>query len=764
MTDTPSLGRRAVLAGAAWSAPVVVLLASSPAYAVSGSRTVRVTVWRPSLLAGEVSGIQVDVRAQDGRPAPGAPVALSVSGIPAFFDQSVGTTDAYGTFSTVMRVRTTCDPGTGLVTASVGGNGETASFSVVRRAVIRHSVDGSSTALVALPHGSQDAIVAPENRGMPHSDPQPTGRWVRAGDVLTVDVDASPSWWLELAIGSRGPMAVFDSDGSGELSRTVLHGGTNTVTADRSGLVFIVNYSEWSAVDVSISGGSPNPVWIDGFTDRTEFDGQMNDWSDAPIVTHVADRVFADVQRRAIDAPDVASVYDPAAVISRLDEIRLLTDGVYGLSYDAVGVARKHPGRIYIAGPDSGGAYAFATTQWLSLHVSSGASKALVTGSDLWVLWHEMGHTYQTPDYTWSGLGEVTVNISSLALQKRMTGENMLDKSPDIQDRIARYFSQPVADRDFGALTAESPFFPLFLFDQLRRSFGDDFYPALSQYYRVRRAKGIARPQSDRQKIDAFATAASTVSDRDLGPFFQAWGLTVSEEILAEIARLPALTHDIWTYVLSTDAPIERNVPYNPPTGALSSGVTSVYLGDVTASVSVDDLRSISGAPSTVVARGVVAAQIGPGAGRVYAVLQSAEGTQEVLQRVVAVTAVSALEFVGFYDVMIGSIAISAEGTHLVATSLGNQAHPIYFAGVEYYTVEFCNADGIVLASATVRGEDTAEPVVRALHGMPCGEGDVVRVTAAEPGRVRVYRDSAWTTTLTLTTTVLQIVGGCFVV
>ncbi len=82
---------------------------------------------------------------------------------------------------------------------------------------------------------------------------------MRSGEVLTVEVDGSPSWWLELNIGTRGPMQVFGADGSEGMASTVLTGGTNTITADRSGIVFVTNHSEWSAVPLVISGGHPHP-------------------------------------------------------------------------------------------------------------------------------------------------------------------------------------------------------------------------------------------------------------------------------------------------------------------------------------------------------------------------------------------------------------------------------------------------------------------------------------------------------------------------
>lgn len=765
MADPVPIRRRTVLTGSLWAVPTVALATTTPAYAVSGTYVVAVTVFRSTLLQGEVSAVTVSVRDAGGVPARGVATALTVSGIPAFLEETVGTTGDDGTFSSLLRVRTICDPGSGIVTATAGSNSAAAAFTVVQRALITHASDGSSTTVIALPHGSQGEIIAPEARGMAHSDPQPTGRWVRAGDLVSVDVDGAPSWWLQLAIGSRGPMAVFGTDGSEGLSQTVLHGGVNTITADRDGVLFLINNSDWSSVTVRITGGRAQPVWVQGESTTEDFDRQLREYADAPMVTHVASRVFADVQRRVIDGRGEGASYDPAVMTQRLDRIRELTDAFYGLSYDAVGVARKHPGRIYIAGPDSGVAYAFATNQWLSLHVDSGASRALVTGSDLWVLWHEVGHTYQTPEYTWSGLLEVTVNISVLALQKQMTGENMLDESPGIRQRISRYLALPLSERDFVSLTAESPFHPLFLFDQLRRSFGPDFFSAVGQFYRVRRALGSPQPTSDAEKMDTFVWVTSVVANRDLVPFFREWGVPVSPETVAKTEGLPPLTHDIWTPMLTTEAPVETVVAYNPPTGTLSATVSSVYLGETEAPrLTVDDLSSVRGSRSRVVARPVTALEIGESVGRVAAVLESDEGTQDVLQRTVAVRAVSALEFVGFYDVTIGWIALSADASRYVATSLGNQAHPIYFADRVYYSVELRGADGQVRASAVVRGVDTADGVVTALNGQPCREGDTLVISAAEPGRVRVFQESARTGTLSSNPQEVLVSGGRFAV
>ncbi len=65
--------------------------------------------------------------------------------------------------------------------------------------------------------------------------------------------------------------------------------------------------------------------------------------------------------------------------------------------------------------------------------------------------------------------------------------------------------------------------------------------------------------------------------------------------------------------------------------------------------------------------------------------------------------------------------------------------------------------------TVSVKGEDTAQAVADALHGVPCGEGDELVIRAAEPTRVRVYQDSNRVGTLTSNPTTVRISGGRFV-
>jgi len=759
--------RRTVLVAGAWAIPVVGLSAAVPVHAAaSQTDQVALTLSRAALYPDETATVGVTSVGSDGKPRAGDAVSLSL-GDPGrlVIDRPTGVTDASGVYTTTVRVRTDAAPGSLGISASTSSGSASAALEVRPVTVIRHDETGSSTRVLALPHGYQDAIVAVENRGFAHSDLQPTGRHVRSGEVVRVVVDSGAPSTLSLAIGTRGPWTSFNGGGNTDLSVAALAPGTQDVTASQDGIVYVINHSDTQTAGLTVSGGSAHPVWVKDRTTSAEFTAQLSAWA-APVVTLVGDRVFIDVQRRVID--DMASrnvAWDPATALMLLDRVLSSTCDVYGLTYAAVGVARKHAGRVHFSGADSGAGWAFATSQWLCFQVDTGASEALLADSDSWGIWHEVGHTFQTPSYTWSGLGEVTVNISSLALQQRHTGHHRLDEWPEAKDRIAQYFAQPVADRSFAQLTDENPFYPLFLFDQLRQSFGEGFYPAVDQAYRVRRIRGLSMPASDQDKKDLFAQVASQVADRDLGPFFTAWGVPLTASVLSALGSHPALQNQIWTAIDSRDAHREREVGYNLPVGALSAESVSLYLGDrTTSSGEVTGLSTLAGSASALVARECVAINVGPEEGRLLALLQASDATQEALWRTVPVTVASALEFVGIYDVRAGWIGMSRDGKRLVVTSTGVAPHDYYFKGKLYYQVTLQNSRRQTLVTVTVNGDDTHDKVVRALDGLSVSNGYRLVVNAAETWRVRVYADSAQTGTLSSAPQTLTIRNGRFVV
>jgi hypothetical protein len=153
-----------------------------------------------------------------------------------------------------------------------------------------------------------------------------------------------------------------------------------------------------------------------------------------------------------------------------------------------------------------------------------------------WGMFHEMGHNHQQRDWTFSGTGEVTVNLFSLyVLETCCPGaeKHGAVRSDRLEKRIRKYFA---SGAKFDRWKRE-PFTALCMYIQLRNAFGWDAYKKVFAEYRALPAS--ERPKSDDEKRDQWLVRMSRTVGRDLGAFFQAWGVPTSEKARASIAALP---------------------------------------------------------------------------------------------------------------------------------------------------------------------------------------------------------------------------------
>lgn len=141
-------------------------------------------------------------------------------------------------------------------------------------------------------------------------------------------------------------------------------------------------------------------------------------------------------------------------------------------------------------------------------------------------LYHEVGHTYQMSEFRWSGLTEVTVNISALAVQEAMGYGNRLD-TPGIRSALQTYRATPIAQRSYAGIS--DLFLKVLMFDQLRRGFGPHFYAQLAQTFRLENALGIPEPEGELAVQQHFMITAASVTDRNLTPFFEEWGCRLTQ-------------------------------------------------------------------------------------------------------------------------------------------------------------------------------------------------------------------------------------------
>ncbi|GJQ28784.1 MAG: hypothetical protein HBSAPP03_06680 [Phycisphaerae bacterium] len=160
-----------------------------------------------------------------------------------------------------------------------------------------------------------------------------------------------------------------------------------------------------------------------------------------------------------------------------------------------------------------------------------------------WGLLHELGHNHQVGDWTFDGTGEVTCNLFALhAIDTICTppagsrGHPGVNTPPSFANHLA-------AGAPFDAWKRD-PFLALHMYVQLEQAFGWETYKRVFAEYRdLPRAE---RPKHDADKRDQWMVRFSRACGKNLGPFFQAWGVPTSDAARASIADLPAWMPENW--------------------------------------------------------------------------------------------------------------------------------------------------------------------------------------------------------------------------
>ena len=159
-----------------------------------------------------------------------------------------------------------------------------------------------------------------------------------------------------------------------------------------------------------------------------------------------------------------------------------------------------------------------------------------VKGGD-WGLFHEIGHNHQHPDWTFDGTGEVTVNLFTLYIIETVVGRVPGYKVRWTDDELFEIFRKHrTAGAPFQKWKSD-PFLALAMYVQLQKEFGWDAFKKVFAEYRD--LPQNERPRNDDEKRDQWMVRFSKTVGKDLGPFFQAWGVPVSTAARNSIRNLP---------------------------------------------------------------------------------------------------------------------------------------------------------------------------------------------------------------------------------
>ena len=379
----------------------------------------------------------------------------------------------------------------------------------------------------------------------------PTGIYVKPNEQVTIEVSGTQK--IRAIIGTHQ----YDKEWGKEVT---LSPGSNTISSPNGGLLGFDNPQDTGTVKVKVTqGGSPVPFFELGKHTKEDWIAMMNKYPDAHAVQLKSEKAVLTVTQ------DSAKKYivdqDPIPLLKKYDEMIRAQDKISGLSETDPNPLHRLTHRIwaFVENPNKPDWGMYASLDGAVFTTAGNAIESTLNVNKFgWGQMHEAGHARQQYPWTWNdlrGMGEVTVNLYSLAAQKQLfpNQPTRLEKEGDY-NRAFTYLKQ--TDKEYKNI--DDLFVKLVMLWQLQLAYGEDFYPNLHKLYRELPKDQL--PKTDEDKIQAFIYNTSKVAQQNLLPFFDQWGLKASEETRQKVEALnyPTLTAPIWE---ATDfKPVKANV------------------------------------------------------------------------------------------------------------------------------------------------------------------------------------------------------------
>ncbi|MEI5912611.1 putative mucin/carbohydrate-binding domain-containing protein [Bacillus cereus group sp. Bce005] len=582
-----------------------------------------------------------------------------------------------------------------------------------------------------LPKGDVEGMRELHQRRMSFSPYEPTGIYVKPDEEVVIQVEGTQQ--IKAYIGTYS----YEKE---EPKQFNLNPGENKISSPNGGLLYFYNYHNTGEVVAKVKkGGTPNPLFILGKHTTKDWKRMLAENPDPYAIEMKGENSLLTMHPETV--AEHLKQEDPAALLKKHDEIINIEHKISGLSKDGVGVANQGKHSIHFVEDWYTDNYMYAT--YYRTAYSKGNLESVLNLEELtndgWGPWHEVGHQHQQDTWLWDGLGEVTVNIYSLAVQTTFGHKTRLEQERRYEAAFA-YLGKPDAQEKMNV------FEKLVMFWQLHLAYGDQFYPNLHQMYRLLHDTEL--PKSDEEKKQMFIYMTSKVAGQNLIPFFDKWGLFANDATREKIEKLnlPKLEKEIW---LSTDSnPIREKqtelyeVPYGEPN---NEKVQNVVIGTTYDEKKAKELvRNLGEGVKTT---GVII-QDKPEVGEktVKVEIIDEKGNKNLIPVLVNIGYGDSLLVygLGYRDGDLKSIVTLHHDTKkFSATDTKNLIHD-YFKDEKYFEFTLYDKDGREKKNIAVKGLENTKAFAGEVNGLAFEYGDVVKVYHAESSRLHWYQKGVY--------------------
>jgi hypothetical protein len=361
------------------------------------------------------------------------------------------------------------------------------------------------------------------------------GLYAAPGERITVEIPAdSARSRLSVRIGAHTD-TLWDHETwrrAPEISRSFALDSPKTQIASAFGGLIYLEVPEGAKperVEAVISGAVEAPLFRLGQTTREEWRSRVRRLP-GPWAELATDKIVLTVPSEAVRTLD-----DPESLMRFWDQVMDACADLAGWSRERVRPERIVADEQIAAGYMHSG-YPIMTHQDVAGLV---VDEAKLRREGSWGHFHELGHNHQSGDWTFEGTGEVTVNLFSMYIYHAVLGQPFDQGHPAIRDRAQR--EERVRQyRQNGAsfeVWKSDPFLALTQYIQVIEAFG--WEPIKRTIAEYRALPAGQRPRTDDEKRDQWMVRLSRAVGRNLGPFFQSWGVPTSEPARASLADLP---------------------------------------------------------------------------------------------------------------------------------------------------------------------------------------------------------------------------------
>lgn len=304
-----------------------------------------------------------------------------------------------------------------------------------------------------------------------------------------------------------------------------------TIASPFGGLIYVEvpKNCKLPALEFTIAGAVEAPLFVLGKTDVKEWKDKIRN-APGPWAEFATDKVIV-----SVPSSSVRGIEDPTAICQTWNEV---LDAAADLA--TISRTRQSPQR-YVADVQISAGYMHSGYPIMThLDAADEISLAEKLKAGSWGLFHELGHNHQDGMWTFDGTGEVTCNLFSLYIMETVC-KKPISKGHDAVDEWTKRRERALKHIETGADFAKwksDPFLALEMYIQLREAFGWETYKKVFAEYRD--LKAADKPKTDQDKRDQWMVRFSRAAGKNLGPFFDKWGVPVTDKAKASIAELPA--------------------------------------------------------------------------------------------------------------------------------------------------------------------------------------------------------------------------------